>query len=478
MAWTERNIQMSHVLRGEKGSDGGSLEPLNRPSAALHRSTGPAPNRSRTEMSNRSILSDPLTGADIADITLDDAFLSDDATSSDVTLCSVHRSDRSATDRGRSHDLQTSSVFANLLENNTHHLRAPTLSSSPHRTESNYRLLSESTSGQARPSTRTTTVQSNQSTGNNKSTLTPKTHPRLSLKNENENVRFEKNIVYHDNSCSFYSLDELDAMRGRCRLASSDDVITSQPAARSLNRCPLRNNNDYFDFPLNVLDPEKNSRPTAGGVSVVVTSNEGTSLRDHGYGTPETSIICQKCRLCRGLCCARKQTTLPSTYFGRQEVSAKCAIDWCTCMLCATVVLRCIPQPPRDEVEDEKEFRSLPCSSCCAHPSDYQLWCGCMRWTAVSLMCLPCLPCLLAYWPLRGLERACAKYCCHRKRARGCRCEEERLGGVSESLTDRGWFSLDSTEDVDSSLRRENMDSSRRDNMDSLRTNNMDSFRT
>jgi hypothetical protein len=138
-----------------------------------------------------------------------------------------------------------------------------------------------------------------------------------------------------------------------------------------------------------------------------VKDNGGGADRGDGH----SGIICSKCGKCRCAACSEPRE-LPSRWCcgDRYEVSARKALDVVTCFCCVqTVFYHC-------GAEEDNQCYDHPCQ------------CGgtkcCSRWACLACSALV-LPCLWAYWPLRGcLAGATACYNCCRKK--GCQCARTR----------------------------------------------------
>ncbi|KAL0268759.1 UNVERIFIED_CONTAM: hypothetical protein PYX00_010578 [Menopon gallinae] len=146
----------------------------------------------------------------------------------------------------------------------------------------------------------------------------------------------------------------------------------------------------------------------------VVTSQPSATFKKERYHSESQcsrqndDIICSECKRCRCESC-RTPRPLPSKWLcGTCHCSAESVVDYATCLCCAKAFFyHC----SNDEaVSNEND----PCS--CSSDMFYARW-GCLG----IMSCF--LPCLLCYWPFRGLVQICES--CHQYySSQGCRCQK------------------------------------------------------
>ena len=131
------------------------------------------------------------------------------------------------------------------------------------------------------------------------------------------------------------------------------------------------------------------------------------------------TIRCPRCGGCTCSSCSSSHP-LPSTWICKRkyECSANKCVDILSCMCFVKGALyHLFPDPDGVQNMDIEH----PCSLC------DQPHC-CKRWTCIGLM-LPCLPCLLCYWPLDCCVGMCTKcYNCVTRPDR-CTCSRTSRGG-------------------------------------------------
>ncbi|XP_055332118.1 protein sprouty homolog 4-like [Paramacrobiotus metropolitanus] len=123
-------------------------------------------------------------------------------------------------------------------------------------------------------------------------------------------------------------------------------------------------------------------------------------------------IICPECGRCRCAACITPKQ-LPSYWLcnGNLECSAESVVDQLSCMSCVKGFLYHCTNWSADEMDKTVEN---PCACYGKH--------CCSRWALLGVLSVTCLPCLLCYWPCRGLTELCAQ-CYKRYHQTGCACK-------------------------------------------------------
>lgn len=129
------------------------------------------------------------------------------------------------------------------------------------------------------------------------------------------------------------------------------------------------------------------------------------SQRAKGLGS---SILCAECGRCRCAAC-QEPRPLPSRWLCDDACfcSAETTLDYATCLCCVKGLFYHCGDEAGVWCADD------PCSGAGSR--------RCARWSCLALASVV-LPCLLCYWPLRGVVRA-TELCYARYRDDGCRCE-------------------------------------------------------
>lgn len=154
------------------------------------------------------------------------------------------------------------------------------------------------------------------------------------------------------------------------------------------------------------------SSNATGGSSIISQPSKSLPAKEEGGdGDGHSSIICSKCKKCRCAACTEPRQ-LPSQWCcgDRYELSARKALDCCTCFCCVqTAFYHC-------GAEEDNACYDDPCacggSKCCG------------RWLCMAGAAL-FLPCLWMYWPLRGCLAA-STACYNSCRKKGCQCSRQQ----------------------------------------------------
>ncbi|XP_052125741.1 protein sprouty homolog 4 [Frankliniella occidentalis] len=133
--------------------------------------------------------------------------------------------------------------------------------------------------------------------------------------------------------------------------------------------------------------------------------------------TPSPSIMCPECGRCRCEAC-REPRPLPSRWLCDDACfcSAETTLDYATCLCCVKGLFYHCGNPGD---EGGVWCADDPCS--CAGATGGAGARRCARWSCLAVASVA-LPCLLCYWPLRGLVRA-TELCYARYCDDGCRCD-------------------------------------------------------
>lgn len=158
------------------------------------------------------------------------------------------------------------------------------------------------------------------------------------------------------------------------------------------------------------------------------STNAPEVLEGRGGSAHRDSVICGKCGKCKCRAC-REPRELPSWWFcgNKLEISAKSAMNICTCMCCVKGVFYHYSKGyQQDSVEGM--CSDDPCAGC---ESPH-----CMkRWACMALLSL-CLPCLCIYWPAK-CALVCCTACYNGCSSRGCQCATGTNRTTSTSQTRR-----------------------------------------
>ncbi|XP_071453174.1 protein sprouty, partial [Hetaerina americana] len=140
-------------------------------------------------------------------------------------------------------------------------------------------------------------------------------------------------------------------------------------------------------------------------------------------GVGGASIICPACGRCRCASC-RTPRPLPSAWLCRDSCfcSAETTVDYASCLCCVKgLFYHCGGKEGYEGGSGATSCADDPCS--CAPPR------RCLRWACLCAL-TAALPCLLCYWPLRGVAGAVER-CYGRYAGHGCRCQTRtEAGGV------------------------------------------------
>ncbi|XP_046395844.1 protein sprouty [Ischnura elegans] len=163
----------------------------------------------------------------------------------------------------------------------------------------------------------------------------------------------------------------------------------------------------------------------ASAAECAVLSRDGAAL-------PGASIMCNECNRCRCEAC-RSPRPLPSAWLCRDACfcSAETTVDYASCLCCVKgMFYHCGGKEGYEGGSGATSCADDPCS--CAPPR------RCLRWACLCAL-TACLPCLLCYWPLRGVAGAVER-CYGRYASTGCRCQPRTTsaGGAGGPLGSRG----------------------------------------
>lgn len=171
--------------------------------------------------------------------------------------------------------------------------------------------------------------------------------------------------------------------------------------------------------------------PTAVGKRGVVTKQPTSSYKKDTRAIEPlacppagsiSSTICPDCELCRCDAC-RSPQQLPEKWLCNNKVycSPEAVVDYVSCLCCVRALFyHCSKDYERDD--GSAPCADEPCS--CAAPRRCARW-GCLAAISVAL------PCLLCYWPLRACLAGFVA--CHNRvtSERGCRCRDRPPPTVS-----------------------------------------------
>lgn len=138
-----------------------------------------------------------------------------------------------------------------------------------------------------------------------------------------------------------------------------------------------------------------------------------------------SSILCAECGRCRCASC-REPRPLPSRWLCDDACfcSAETTVDYATCLCCVKgLFYHCGSAGDEGGVWCADD----PCSCAGGGSAGGAGSRRCARWSCLALASVA-LPCLLCYWPLRGLVRA-TELCYARYCDDGCRCERRPAAG-------------------------------------------------
>ncbi|KAJ1530916.1 hypothetical protein ONE63_005755 [Megalurothrips usitatus] len=138
-----------------------------------------------------------------------------------------------------------------------------------------------------------------------------------------------------------------------------------------------------------------------------------------------SSILCSECGRCRCASC-REPRPLPSRWLCDDACfcSAETTVDYATCLCCVKgLFYHCGSAGDEGGVWCADD----PCSCAGGGSAGGAGSRRCARWSCLALASVA-LPCLLCYWPLRGLVRA-TELCYARYCDDGCRCERRPAAG-------------------------------------------------
>ncbi|XP_034246836.1 protein sprouty homolog 2, partial [Thrips palmi] len=139
-----------------------------------------------------------------------------------------------------------------------------------------------------------------------------------------------------------------------------------------------------------------------------------------------SSILCAECGRCRCAAC-QEPRPLPSRWLCEDTCfcSAETTLDYATCLCCVKGLFYHCGDEAGVWCADD------PCSCAGAAASSGAGSRRCARWSCLALASVV-LPCLLCYWPLRGVVRA-TELCYARYCDDGCRCERRPSSGAART---------------------------------------------
>ena len=157
-------------------------------------------------------------------------------------------------------------------------------------------------------------------------------------------------------------------------------------------------------------------------------ANVSVDLEGRGGSVHRDSVICSKCGKCKCGAC-REPRELPSWWFcgKRCEISAKSAVNICTCLCCVKGVFYHYSKNYQQDSVDGM-CSDEPCAG-------YERPQCLKRWACMALLSL-CLPCLCIYWPAR-CTLVCCTACYNGCSSRGCQCTNSENRTASTSQTRR-----------------------------------------
>jgi len=169
---------------------------------------------------------------------------------------------------------------------------------------------------------------------------------------------------------------------------------------------------------VNLQDCRHDVSPLGYTVSMRSESKQSPSKQTDKSSVAVTSvcqegIVCSRCGRCRCVTCTLRgteQSELPRLWLGEQECSARTAVEICTCMCCIRGIFY------HTRRSDEEDFSEEPCA-CTEKPA------CCGRWSAIALLAVTFLPCLVCYLPMRCAVDACTRCYNTRHNNIGCRCQ-------------------------------------------------------